>query len=234
MFAQSTPHEQSHTFSALMALVPIWDTTEKAQVLPRTGEFTCGSDAACDVHVSLKGVASQHCRIFCHNGVSTVMPISDHRVWVNDLLVTSPERLRGGDALAIGPATFRIDCRDGFLARQDAGNAASGGRDSVASRAHSAAAMASASEEILRHIQDLEHRIAAAEYSATPKAVPSAIAETVVAAPMPNRLLSREHAPTNRVNTAPHESSYAVKAHEARLQDLENELDRRSEMLQQQ
>ena len=243
MFAQSTPREQFSGFSALMTLVPVWDPSEKTQVLPRTGEFSCGSDASCDVLVLLNGVAAQHCRISCYCGTNLVIPLADNRVWVNDAMVVKPERLHAGDVLAIGPATFRVEFRNAVPSITGKPNA-----DDVSTAKQSTSiglsptAMASASDEILNHIKELEERIAAAEASSAsaqssqPQALPAASEESAaVVRPtfVPSALLSTIEAAAAKNGTNV-ESAKALKAREARIQDLESELDRRSEMLQQQ
>ena len=90
-------------------LVPIWNSNASSCTLAAPGEYVCGSDADCDLQVSLTGVAARHCRITVDNTTARIEPLVSSRLWVNDIPVTTAQRLIPGDVIAIGPATFRFE-----------------------------------------------------------------------------------------------------------------------------
>lgn len=188
----------------MTVLVPVWEATAAAHELPRTGEYVCGSNQECDIAIPLKGVASQHCSIYNHNGITTVVPQPNNNVWVNEVAISSPERLYPGDSLAIGPATFKVDQRQQLSAQQPVGSRIDDAADS------------SANQALMDQIQRLESQVAEAKTDSTSAVKsPSAAFEA--------RFLSK-------LPTAPVVSS----RREQDLTNREEELDRRSEMLQQQ
>ena len=117
----STQFSNSAVLSAethLTALVPVWDAGEETRVLPSAGSFVLGSAADCDIRVVLQGIAPQHCRIECHNGVTIVTPVDGRCVWVNHARINNSQRIITGDVLAVGSATYRIESRHRTSVRQ--------------------------------------------------------------------------------------------------------------------
>ncbi|MGD9855983.1 MAG: FHA domain-containing protein [Planctomycetaceae bacterium] len=90
-------------------LVPVLESPEIPAFVLREGETEIGSEAACDVCLSVPGVEARHCSIRVDQGRAVLIAHS-RMTWVDD----GPVRkafLKPGQRLAVGPVEFRVEQR---------------------------------------------------------------------------------------------------------------------------
>ncbi|WP_296461252.1 FHA domain-containing protein [Rubinisphaera sp.] len=73
------------------------------------GEYRIGTSKSCEICLDVAGVALEHCRIVCAQGIISLQS-DDNRTWLNDGPVKKA-RLNVGDHLTIGPISFLFRTR---------------------------------------------------------------------------------------------------------------------------
>lgn len=92
----------------LPALSPVWDSGAEPLLLPANRRLLFGSDPSCDLCVTIPGVANRHCILEFRNN-AVVIHETHAPVWVNDVPARAGSRIRPGNQIALGSATFRVE-----------------------------------------------------------------------------------------------------------------------------
>ena len=88
-------------------LRPAWAGAELEPVDLPTGRYTLGADDACDLSISMTGVADRHCVLVVGRKRVIVKAFSP-LTWINEGVISESE-LKVGDRLILGPAEFSVE-----------------------------------------------------------------------------------------------------------------------------
>lgn len=75
-----------------------------------TKEVVIGRDEGCYIRMGSPEISRKHCTLrLTSEGIQVADLGSSNGTWVNDVQITGPTILHGGDLLRVGPATFLVD-----------------------------------------------------------------------------------------------------------------------------